>query len=274
MPAELIPVATFVKPAEAVAARCALEAQGITCFLKDENLVAMNWLYGNAVGYVKLLVAEPDAERALTLLETPYDDWPTSAQPETWKCRQCGEEVENRSDRCTQCGTPRHPEDAVGHSHSAAVRDLLRARDESAEQDKNPYASPRADVARADDKTDGRAADDEGPRARCPECGRPRMAVCPFCETSGTTFRGANPLDEGSMEEPSLLICSLCDEPFEASYLRRCEWCGHDFGAGLEVPAVMQTVSRDAPNWRVFLVGICGVAIIVGLITYFAMLLS
>jgi predicted RNA-binding Zn-ribbon protein involved in translation (DUF1610 family) len=276
MPDELVPVATFVKPAEAAAARCALEAQGIACFLKDENLIAMNWLLGNAVGYIQLLVAEPDAERARSLLDTPYDDWPESAQGETWKCQQCGEEVDYRSGHCPQCGVARHPDDPDNHSHGAAVRELLQARDEAPHQAQNPYAAPRAETVPSDgDQGKDHAADDEGPRARCPECGRSRMAVCPFCRTSGATFRGANlSLDEQSADEPELLICPTCDEPFEASYLRRCEWCGHDFGAGIEVPAVMQTMSKEGPNWRVILVGLCGVAIIAGMIAYFAALLS
>jgi hypothetical protein len=69
-------VATFPNVAEAEAARLALEAAGIQAFLRDDELVSMVWLLGNAVGYVKLLVAAPDADRAQLVLRTAYTDWP------------------------------------------------------------------------------------------------------------------------------------------------------------------------------------------------------
>lgn len=111
--------------------------------------------------------------------------------------------------------------------------------------------------------------------ASCPSCSRPRTAICPFCHTSGSQFRAAETIGQAGGVElaPALLICPTCDEPFEDAYLRRCEWCGHDFGDGLEPPPVISTVEREAMNWRIFVVGVAGVAIIGALLVYFALLL-
>lgn len=32
-----------------------------------------------------------------------------------------------------------------------------------------------------------------------------------------------------------MLLCPTCDEPFVPQYLRRCEWCGHEFPEGVEI---------------------------------------
>lgn len=72
-------VASFSKPFEAHLLIARLEANGIRAFARDENLVTLDWLYSNAVGGVKIDVADEDYERALELLET---DSPPPA-PET-----------------------------------------------------------------------------------------------------------------------------------------------------------------------------------------------
>jgi len=40
-----------------------LEANGIGCFIADDNVTAMNPLYNNALGGVKLKIFEKDLER-------------------------------------------------------------------------------------------------------------------------------------------------------------------------------------------------------------------
>lgn len=111
--------------------------------------------------------------------------------------------------------------------------------------------------------------------ARCPSCEKPRTAICPFCQTSGSQFRAADALDQAEPADagPLLLLCPTCDEPFQDAYLRRCEWCGHDFGVGLEAPPVIATLDVEPMNWRVMVAGMAGVAIIGGLLAYFALLL-
>lgn len=48
--------------------RARLEGSGITAYIRDENLVTLDWLYSNAVGGVKVDVMDEDYERALELL--------------------------------------------------------------------------------------------------------------------------------------------------------------------------------------------------------------
>jgi hypothetical protein len=111
------------------------------------------------------------------------------------------------------------------------------------------------------------------PWPRCPECGAPRSTRCPICGTAGSKFPPADagftwmgeladaardvpagscgpggctpapeqteaPEAEESEAEPpaKLLMCPTCDEPFAPQYPRRCEWCGHEFPDGFEVP--------------------------------------
>ncbi|MGH7135817.1 MAG: DUF2007 domain-containing protein, partial [Pirellulales bacterium] len=131
------------------------------------------------------------------------------------------------------------------------------------------------DASLADNRQPPVAEDDAPPLTvpLCPGCGRPRTAICPFCHTGGQGFciPEANGRAEG--EEPAWLICPACDEPFQGGYLRRCEWCGHDFGDGLETPAVIAPPEVEPMNWRVTVVGIAVVVILAALLAYFASLL-
>ena len=45
-----------------------LEEAGIECFLQDDNVVRMDWLWSNAMGGIKLIVREKDAEDAEKIL--------------------------------------------------------------------------------------------------------------------------------------------------------------------------------------------------------------
>jgi len=45
-----------------------LQMENISCWLKDENTVTVDPILTNAVGGIKLLVAEPQLERALNLI--------------------------------------------------------------------------------------------------------------------------------------------------------------------------------------------------------------
>lgn len=111
--------------------------------------------------------------------------------------------------------------------------------------------------------------------AACPACRRPRTAVCPICDTAGSDFApGDAPVGDGSKPErtkPSLWICPTCDEPFEPRFLRRCEWCGHDFGAGLEAPAEGDAEPLDA---RLVGAAVALAAVVIVILAYFAMILS
>lgn len=69
MAGKLVTVATFDQPAKARLAQNALTAAGIKATVADETTVAMDWLLGAAVGWVKVQVLEEDSDRAVTVLE-------------------------------------------------------------------------------------------------------------------------------------------------------------------------------------------------------------
>jgi len=52
----------------AFVAKSILDAAGIECYLQDDNVVRMDWLWSNAMGGIKLIVREKDAEEAEKVL--------------------------------------------------------------------------------------------------------------------------------------------------------------------------------------------------------------
>ena len=62
-----------------------LEEEGINCWLKDENTVTIDPILTNAVGGIKLMVPESQAERAFELLRQFR-----SQQQSVSKCPRCG----------------------------------------------------------------------------------------------------------------------------------------------------------------------------------------
>jgi len=65
---ELFTVAAFSIPYQAHLAKGLLEANGIAAHIADEFTVSVNWLYSNAIGGVKVQVAEADVEEARRIL--------------------------------------------------------------------------------------------------------------------------------------------------------------------------------------------------------------
>jgi ribosomal protein S27AE len=65
---DFVTVATFARPVEAHLARTKLESEGIPCFVTDEQLVQVNWLFPNVIGGVKLKVPASYAPRAKDIL--------------------------------------------------------------------------------------------------------------------------------------------------------------------------------------------------------------
>jgi hypothetical protein len=109
---------------------------------------------------------------------------------------------------------------------------------------------------------------------RCPQCGAPRITKCPACGTSGSGFPPADqPADEPSDASAAvpLLLCIECDEPFTPEYAHDCEWCGHEFPDGFRPSAPVQG-DEFSPG----LLAVVGVtlAVVVGLLVYFAILLE
>ena len=67
----LITIRQFRDLPEALLAKGSLESAGIQCFLRDDNLVRLDWFISNFVGGVKLCVNPEDAENATRLLDEP-----------------------------------------------------------------------------------------------------------------------------------------------------------------------------------------------------------
>ena len=65
----LVTIARFTNPTEAHLLRMRLEAGGIEAFLQDENTIQMDWAISNAIGGVRLQVAEEELEAARELLK-------------------------------------------------------------------------------------------------------------------------------------------------------------------------------------------------------------
>lgn len=142
--------------------------------------------------------------------------------------------------------------------------------------------------------TDSSDEDDDGvldhfERPKCPKCKEPRTAVCPYCKTASNSFPPGDEVsaadgrtilmelpivardEQESTERNSdeqdnnvLLVCNMCDEPFTAEFLRRCEWCGHDFGNGTELPVTARRdneISEWSPRMLIAVLLVAGLVI-------------
>jgi hypothetical protein len=77
-------IATFQSPVEANIARTRLEEHGISCRLDDENMMVADPLLGAAVGGIKLVIREDDADEAVEVLrDAPAGD-PGSIIDDDW----------------------------------------------------------------------------------------------------------------------------------------------------------------------------------------------
>lgn len=77
MMSKLITVATATNSAEAQFIANRLNSAGIETAIADDNVVSMDYLFGNAVGWIKIQVRELDLERAEAILDTqppPVDE--------------------------------------------------------------------------------------------------------------------------------------------------------------------------------------------------------
>jgi hypothetical protein len=67
----LAPVRQFRDLPEALLAKGCLESAGIECFLRDDNLVRLDWFISNFIGGIKLCVNPDDFEKAQGILNEP-----------------------------------------------------------------------------------------------------------------------------------------------------------------------------------------------------------
>jgi hypothetical protein len=64
-------LAAFNQPMDAHLLIARLEGNGIKAYARDENMVTLDWLASNAIGGVKVDVADEDYAKALEILATP-----------------------------------------------------------------------------------------------------------------------------------------------------------------------------------------------------------
>ena len=102
----------------------------------------------------------------------------------------------------------------------------------------------------------------------CPGCKRPRHTSCPVCGTAGANFPLAFVPSPAIETRALLVLCGTCDEPFEPEFTARCEWCGHRFADGRELPTPEWAESEMSSRAWVVIVGI--VAVVIGAIALFA----
>ena len=71
---DLITIRRYRDLSEAIVARAVVESAGIFCFLKDENLVRLDWQMSNLIGGIRLQVAAADFEAAEAVLAQPVPE--------------------------------------------------------------------------------------------------------------------------------------------------------------------------------------------------------
>lgn len=98
-------VATYSTPAEAHLLAARLESAGIKVLLRDENTIQTDWLLSNAIGGIKVAVADEDFDAAREILASPPVDVGILVCPKCGsgdvavhllhcECRACGEDFE------------------------------------------------------------------------------------------------------------------------------------------------------------------------------------
>jgi Putative prokaryotic signal transducing protein len=108
MAVELVTIERFPFLPDAEAARDLLTDQGIRAFLSDEQTISINWLLGNAIGYIKLQVPSDQVEKAQSVLReqqevaalrrSGHEDGDATA------CLACGAAIPRDRQDCPSCG--------------------------------------------------------------------------------------------------------------------------------------------------------------------------
>jgi len=79
-------IANYTKAEDAHLAASKLEGSGVRAWLRDEATASLYWFYSNAIGGVKIEVAEEDVERAREILDLAPE------QSALLQCPHCGSE--------------------------------------------------------------------------------------------------------------------------------------------------------------------------------------
>lgn len=104
---DLVTVATFRFVHEAELAKLHLAEEGIQSFIMDAETVTMDWLLGNAIGNIKLMVAGNDFARAEAILDRFIPkgrDAPEEPEVSDFACLACGTTILRDDAKCPACG--------------------------------------------------------------------------------------------------------------------------------------------------------------------------
>ncbi|MCF6285206.1 MAG: DUF2007 domain-containing protein [Candidatus Hydrogenedentes bacterium] len=85
-------VGTFPEAMAAHLVRMQLDAEGIDSYLADENIVSIYPLYFSAIGGIKLMVREEDAQAAFRIIEGVESEAFTRYKSKQAVCPVCGSE--------------------------------------------------------------------------------------------------------------------------------------------------------------------------------------
>ena len=81
-------IATYTNPEDAHLAVSLLGGNGIDAWVADEHTASLHWFYANAIGGVKVVVADADTATAREVLELPKME--DAASPPLLRCPACG----------------------------------------------------------------------------------------------------------------------------------------------------------------------------------------
>jgi len=197
MPDNPVTVGSFQFAPEAEVARMCLAEEGIRAFIIDGEIVTADWFLGNAVGYIKLQVAESQAEAALAVLQRVKVRRSRDGQDEedcdadeldNAVCLACGADLSESPTTCGACGW------SYGGAGDAVAGELLNSEPLDVEQTAAPEQDFAGEIETANalgapDRPGRIGADgskDSQPRF-CIVCGaiiEMDLAVCPGCGSS------------------------------------------------------------------------------------------
>lgn len=108
---ELVTIEVYSSVGKAELMRSVLEEQGVTCYLADDQIAAMDWLLMSAVGGVKLQVAQQDVDRAQVLLAEAAKNAERKSEVDVeFECEECGQPLcmpgarRGGVETCKHCG--------------------------------------------------------------------------------------------------------------------------------------------------------------------------
>ena len=108
MEPKLVTVCTYTSAVQAEVVKLALAAEGVEAFVGDANMVTTDWLLGNALGGVKLEVAEADVPAAMAILAANESlTKPSADRPDddgVPRCLKCGAVMPGEATACPACG--------------------------------------------------------------------------------------------------------------------------------------------------------------------------